>query len=267
MLIVALVSLTTMVNAQDKIYLGVRVPQLSTVERGNIGAESNPQNARGQLIFNTDTGTLQYWDGTKWVDTDETDLNITSDDGTVRIIKNGSDFDLSVDMQTVADNLTNYITNTMLGDKILNHIIENLDNPTYNLGDEIQNYISNHFSTELGETILNYITNNFPEELNQQILNYITNNVTEELVNNIMAKVNIESKNNTVTVVGSGTADIDLSVNIDAIGDELVKNETFVTNMGDNLVNNETFVTNMGDKLVSNKTFVTNMGDNIATYF
>jgi len=265
MLIIALLGLTTIVNAQDRIYLGVRVPQMTTEERANIGAESNELNARGQLIFNKDTGKLQYWDGEKWVQSDETNVDVTSQDGSVDIVIDGSTFDLSVNGENVANSISNYISNTILGDSILNYITNNLDNPTYNLGDEIQNYISNYFSTELGNTITNYITNNFPPELGDVILNYITNNVTEEFVNNIMSKVNIASADNTVIVTGSGTSDIDLSVNIDEIGNQLVKNETFITNLGDELVNNETFVINMGDEIANNFS-KTILGDTILNY-
>ena len=57
---------TSVAHAQDKIYLGTRVPQMSTQERSNIGAEIHSQNARGQLIFNTDSAMLQYWNGDLW---------------------------------------------------------------------------------------------------------------------------------------------------------------------------------------------------------
>ena len=316
MLIVALLGLTTIVNAQNKIYLGIRVPQMNTDERGNIGAETNPLNARGQLIFNTDTGKLQYWDGTKWVQTDETDVNVTSQDGTVGVTRDGSNFDLSVNVKTIADSLSQYIANTILGDSILSYITQNIDNPTFNLGDVIQEYIANNFSTELGNTILNYITNNFPTELGDEILNYITNNfptalgdevlnyitenVTQELSKNIMANVIIGSTDNTVIVSGSGTLNIDLSVNIDAIADELTSNNTFITNMGDELVTNNTFVENIINTLyddthlkklidsianlikdggdvnnfiqeiinqITNETNITQLGDSLAYYF
>ena len=58
---------THVANAQDRIYLGTRVPQMSTLDRSNIGAESNILNARGQMIFNTDSAMLQYWNGNLWV--------------------------------------------------------------------------------------------------------------------------------------------------------------------------------------------------------
>jgi len=72
MLVVAfLLALTTnVINAQDRIYLGIRVPQMSTDERTNIGVESNQLTARGQLIFNNDSLTLQYWNGDKWAEVD-----------------------------------------------------------------------------------------------------------------------------------------------------------------------------------------------------
>jgi hypothetical protein len=123
------------------------------------------------------------------------------------LILNETEF--SADAEELAKNIVNQIINNenQLGTSILEFILNNVDNPTYNLGDAIQDYISNHFSTELGGTILNYITNNFTPELGNTILNYITNNVTQELTDNIMAKVNITGANG-IQIEGSGTSNI-----------------------------------------------------------
>ena len=272
MVLVAMLGLTTLVNAQDKIYLGVRVPQMTTAERANIGAESNPLNARGQLIFNTDTKTFQYWNGTSWVVVlDENKaVEVTGDDGTVRVVKDGTKFDLSVNIPAIADSLANYITNTILGDTVLNFIVNNIDNPTYNLGDTIMQYISNHFSDQLGDTILNYITNNFPGELGDTIINYITNNVTQELTDSIMAKVNITSVDKTVTINRTTPSDIDLSVNIKTVADSL---SNYITNtiLGDSILNyvlENIDVTNIGEVINEYLTnnFFNDYGDEILNY-
>jgi hypothetical protein len=258
-------TLTTVVNAQDKIYLGMRVPQMTTEHRAEIGAESSPLNARGQLIFNTDVKKFQYWNGTSWVEIlDETqDVEVTSADGTVRVVKDGSRFDLSVNVEQIADSLANYIYNTILGDSIFQFIIDNLD--VTNIGDIINEYLTNNFFNDFGDEIVNYITNNFTDELGDTIMNWFTNNITQEFVDSIMAKVNITSEDNTVTIVRNSPSDIDLSVNISVIGDSLVSNNTFVTNLGDELINNNTFITNLGDSLAYyfNET---NLGDTILNY-
>ncbi|MDR1951219.1 MAG: hypothetical protein LBP96_03200 [Bacteroidales bacterium] len=142
MLVVAMVLTlaTGVVNAQDKIYLGMRVPQLNTEERGKIGAETNPLNARGQLIFNTDSAALQYWDGEKW-------MQVNNEKA-----------------------LLEYITNNFsrkLGDTIQNYITNNFSSE---LGDTILNYITTNFTSEFGDTILNYVINNVTQELTDSIM-------------------------------------------------------------------------------------------------
>jgi hypothetical protein len=177
-------------------------------------------------------------------------------DSIANLIKDGSNVNNFI--TEIVNQISQETYITRLGDSLAYYI----SNTT--LGDTVLNYIANHFSNKLGDTILNYITNHFPTELGDTILKYITNHVTQELTNNIMAKVNIASANNTVTVKGNGTSNIDLSVNIPTISDSLVSNNTFVTNLGTTLVNNETYVTNLGNKLVSNPTYITNLGDSLA---
>ena len=169
-------------------------------------------------------------------------LTVASKDNTVAVTGSGTnDIDLSVNVKEVADQLSKYISHPMLGDSILEYVFNNLEESK--LGPIIENYITSNYTK-----IITYIINNFPPELNEKILQYITDNVTQELTNNIMKNVKIASSDNSVTVTGSGTSDIDLKVNTN----ELVNNNTFVTNMGDKLVSNNTFVTNMGDNIAAN---------------
>jgi len=260
-ILAAIICIASVATAQT-VYKGLRVPQLTTEERTNIGAESIGTPAAGQQVFNLSSKQMEYFDGTKWVTvTSEDDvLNVASDDQTVTVSGSGtSDIDLSVNVKTVANKLSKEISTTILGDSILSYIVQNIDNKDYNIGETVQNYINNHFSEELGSTIQNYINNNFSEDLGKNVLAYITDNVTQELTNNIMAKVKIASKDNSVKVDGSGTSNIDLSVDITTVGNSLVNDNTFVTNMGGKLVSNETFVTNMGDELVTNNQFMKNI--------
>jgi hypothetical protein len=121
-------------------------------------------------------------------------------------------------------------------------------------------------------------------------------NLTEELVDSIMAKVDITSNDNTITVTGSGTREIDLSVNITAIADSIANN-FHTTILGDTILNyinnnyivdtevyvtspsNTVYITGSGtdeltldvnieviaDSLVNNETFITNLGNELVT--
>jgi len=46
---------------------GLRLPQLTTIERNNLDLASNPTDAKGLVIYNTDTGCLEFWNGTVWI--------------------------------------------------------------------------------------------------------------------------------------------------------------------------------------------------------
>ena len=194
------------------------------------------------------------------------ELNVASADNTVAVTGSGTnDIDLSVNVKEVANKLSKYITNTILGDTILKHVFDNLDDDKF--GTIIQQYITNDYSN-----IVTYITNNFPPELNDKILEYITNNVTQELTNKIMAKVKVASADNTVTVTGSGTSNIDLSVDTDVIADKLVTNNTFVTNMGDTIAENinntslkDTIITLVKENSSEVKTLEISLNEVIAT--
>ena len=65
-ILLVIISITLTATAQT-VYKGLRVPQLSTKDRAQIGAETNQENAKGQQIFNLTTSEMEYWDGTKWV--------------------------------------------------------------------------------------------------------------------------------------------------------------------------------------------------------
>jgi len=172
---------TTIANAQERVmvHMGLRLPQMNTEERSKIGAEAHKQHARGQMIFNTDTETLEYWSGERWVEVNASD----------------------------------------------------------------------------------------------SVLQYIINNVTQELTDSIMARVNIKSADNSVTITGSGTSTIDLSVNIDEIVQDLIDNSTFVQNMiiniaGDTtfvdlLINNNYFIEELITNITKNEQFVTNILDSV----
>ncbi|MCL2027734.1 MAG: hypothetical protein FWG79_04510 [Bacteroidales bacterium] len=211
MLVVAfLLALTTnVINAQDRIYLGIRVPQMSTDERTNIGVESNQLTARGQLIFNNDSLTLQYWNGDKWAE-------VTDKQAILEHLVNNFSIELGDTILNylihnfsteLGDTIVNYITNnfsTELGDTILNYIIHNFSTE---LGDTILNYIIHNFSIELGDTIMTHIANNFSTALGDTILNYISNNVTNGLLDSIMSNVNVSGQNG-IEILGNGTKHI-----------------------------------------------------------
>lgn len=48
---------------------GIRLPHLSEADKASVKAEllSNPTKGRGLLIYNTNLGQVEYWDGTDWV--------------------------------------------------------------------------------------------------------------------------------------------------------------------------------------------------------
>ena len=58
--------LTLGANAQTEVVKGEKVPRLSPEERNTISASGSPY-AKGQLIYNTDTNCLEYWNGDDWV--------------------------------------------------------------------------------------------------------------------------------------------------------------------------------------------------------
>jgi len=88
-ILAAMICIASVATAQTA-YKGLRVPQLTTDERTNISAESNSQSAQGQLIFNKETGKLQYWNGSKWVEVDDVNSLLDNDsfvDGMIKIIE------------------------------------------------------------------------------------------------------------------------------------------------------------------------------------
>ncbi|MDR0872285.1 MAG: hypothetical protein LBN27_02305, partial [Prevotellaceae bacterium] len=293
-------------DANDNADKGLLLPRVKLVATDNPAPLT--AHTKGMYVFNTITrndvkeNALYYNDGTKWqkvvdvssitgelgdtilnyitnnVTQELTDsilakMNVTSNSQTVDVVRNGSDFDLSVNINNVADSLAKIIINSQLGDSIISLITNNINNPTYNLGDEILNYITNNINnTYLGDTILQYITNNFPAELGDTILQYITNNVTQELTDSILAKMNVTSNDQTVDVVRNGS-DFDLSVNINNVADSLAQ-VIINSQLGDSIINlitnnidNPTY--NFGDEIlnyITNNINNTYLGDTILQY-
>ena len=247
MLITALVCITTMINAQtERMYLGMRVPQMSNEDRGKIGVEGNTTTARGQLIYNTTVNALQFWNGTKWETLNEEDerVEITSN-GTIIVEQDGQKFALRVDISVIGDSL-------LLNETFVTNLIDTLVN---------------------NET---FITN-FGDEM----ITYITNNVTEEMTTEIMKNVTIYSKDGSVIVNRNpeeGITEFDLRVDMTSIIEALLKNEEFITQLGDvlfteefieflvtNLFENKEFTTKLEEFIetfVTNETFITNLFDN-----
>ena len=53
-------------NAQTAVVQGVKLPKLTTAQRDDIPVTGNPY-AGGQVIYNTDTDCMEFWNGTDWV--------------------------------------------------------------------------------------------------------------------------------------------------------------------------------------------------------
>jgi len=61
---------TKHVNAQQTVYSGLRLPQLTTEQRTIVGVEAHPENGKGKMIFNADSNAVQYWNGIEWIQLD-----------------------------------------------------------------------------------------------------------------------------------------------------------------------------------------------------
>jgi hypothetical protein len=46
---------------------GLRLPLLTTAERDALDIASNPEAAKGLILYNTDRKRVQFWNGTRWV--------------------------------------------------------------------------------------------------------------------------------------------------------------------------------------------------------
>ena len=205
-LVLAAVLLTATV-AGAQIYKGIRVPQLNTIERANLGAETNPVNAQGQMIFNTDAGELQYWEGSHWTSVAAAKDTVVGNEVTgaanETLIRTGegtsaSPYKLRVNIASVGDSLMSnpvYVTN--FADSIANYISN-----TY-LGDSIAQYISNNFeNTTLGDTILKYISTNINNTyLGDSIIKLINENAVVEITG---------SNGVIITENGQGSMDVSL---------------------------------------------------------
>ena len=283
------------VNAQQSIYMGLRLPQMSDAQRTNIGAEAHAQEARGQMIFNTDSNALQYWTGTEWailvdhesilnhivnnitqefIDSILIGLTIESPDQTIRVVRVGpTHIELSVDITTIADSLVN---NAWFVENLITTLFEN---STF-IDSLVNNLVNNStFITELVtnqqfiDSIVNNLVNNptFITELvtNQQFIDSIVNNLVNnptfitELVNNEFFITELINNNQFIdsiinNLVNNQTFITEL-VNNDFFITELVNNNTFIDSIINNLTNNETFIEN----LVINQQFIDSIVNNL----
>ncbi|MCL2682998.1 MAG: hypothetical protein FWE63_05900 [Bacteroidales bacterium] len=388
MLILALIFVltTNVVNAQQQIYSGLRVPQLTTLERDQIGTEVDSEAARGKMIFNTDSLVLQYWNGAEWISVKDEQaileyitnninntnlgdsilnfitnnfvvtvdgIEIVSGDNTVTVIGgNTNEPDLRVNIGVIIDslinnstfienlvtnqtfidslisNLTNnetFIEELTLNEYFITNLIENLfidqtfmDSIVNNLflhEDYISTLIENLFINQtfmdsivnnlflhedyistlienlfIDQTFMDSIVNNLflHEEFVTSITQVLALNITQDLTDSIMANVSITSIDNTVNVTGSGTSNIDLSVNATVIADSIANNfsatvlrdsirNLIVTNLppGIEIKSGDNTVTVIGgtslepdlrvnmaaiiDSLINNSTFINNL--------
>jgi len=77
-ILAAIICVAAVATAQTT-YQGLRVPQLSIIDRTQLGVEVNPAlNAKGLQVFNTTTGQMEYWDGSKWI---PMPISITAENG------------------------------------------------------------------------------------------------------------------------------------------------------------------------------------------
>jgi len=119
-ILAVLVLLTTsIVNAQtqERVYMGLRLPQMSNADRESIGVRDFPQHAKGQMIFNTETDFVQYWDGDRWI-------QLESKEEILNHIVNNFSTELGPEL---IEFITNNINNGDLGDVIIQYIITNID--------------------------------------------------------------------------------------------------------------------------------------------
>ena len=72
-LAISLLSAVILIGARAQntpICYGLKIPQLTTEQRDRIQSEainsSNPY-AKGQMVFNLDTGCVEYWNGNMWI--------------------------------------------------------------------------------------------------------------------------------------------------------------------------------------------------------
>ena len=254
-LILTLASVTSGVSAQTtNIYMGLRLPQMNTQQRANIGAEANPAQARGQMIFNTDSGALQYWTGTEWtvlldhesilnhivnnitqefIDSILIGLTIESPDQTIRVVRVGpTHIELSVDITTIADSLVN---NAWFVENLITTLFEN---NTF-IDSLINNLVNNQ--TFIDSMVNNFLTHNY---FMDSIVNNLVNNQTfiDSMVNNFLTH----------------------SYFMDSIVNNLVNNQTFIDSMVNNFLTHSYFMDSIVNNLLNNNTFLDSIINNIA---
>ena len=68
-LLVSIAFCLAMLGANAQITQGLKLPQLTEAQRDQIQKQGDPNNlyAEGQVIFNTDTNCLEFWNGDKWI--------------------------------------------------------------------------------------------------------------------------------------------------------------------------------------------------------
>jgi hypothetical protein len=174
------VATTTAATAQS-VYKGLRVPQLSTVDRANIGAETNANNAKGQQIFNLTTGYMEYWDGTKWVSLADGDTiigNEVVDASDVTLTRTGSGtaadpYKLKANVTNIADSIATYFDQyESLKETILNYVTESAN--IKSIADTIAYNFSN---STLKDTIVTYIKKNSVQSVSSDLSGFYFDNI------------------------------------------------------------------------------------------
>ncbi|MCL2413630.1 MAG: hypothetical protein FWC94_00030 [Bacteroidales bacterium] len=276
-LILTLTSVTSAISAQTtNVYMGLRLPQMSSQQRANIGAEANPQQARGQMIFNTDSGALQHWSGIEWVtlsdhesildhivnnitqefiDSIMAGVTIASSDETIKIVRVGaSHIDLSVNITTIADSL---IHNAWFVESLIKTLFEN-----NNFIDSLVNNLVNN------TTFITDLVNNefFISELvtNNQFIDSIVNNLVNNeyfIENLVMNQQFIDSIVN--NLVNNETFITEL-VNNEYFIENLVTNNQFIDSIVNNLTTNQTFIDSLINNIVNDQIFLTEIVNNLS---
>jgi|GEM_PF-2485511 len=284
-LILTLASVTSGVSAQTtNIYMGLRLPQMNTQQRANIGAEANPAQARGQMIFNTDSGALQYWTGTEWtvlldhesilnhivnnitqefIDSILIGLTIESPDQTIRVVRVGpTHIELSVDITTIADSLVNnawfvenLITTLFENNTFIDSLINNLVNNQTFIDSMVNNFLTHNYFMD---SIVNNLVNN-QTFIDSMVNNFLTHSYfMDSIVNNLV--------NNQTFIDSMVNNFLTHSYFMDSIVNNLVNNQTFIDSMVNNFLTHSYFMDSIVNNLVNNQTFIDSMVNNFLTH-
>ena len=279
-LLIALVLLTTnTVNAQtqEQIYMGLRLPQMSSTDRENIGVSKFPQHAKGQMIFNTETNFVQYWNGDKWI-------QLESKEDVLKHIVNNFSTELGPEF---IEYITNNINNGKFGDSILQYIITNIDQAftdsvmnnvivtsmnnlltitkigssefrfTVNIDSIMTQLLNNEeFITNLGNELIEnneFITNMFKDSsFTQNLETFIENTVlTEEFITNLFKDSSftqnletfIENTILTEEFITNLFKDSSFTQNLENFVETFILTEEFITNITNLIELNEEHLT------------------------